>query len=82
MGQELGRNIDFREIFDVAVARAVAEMRILGKNCISSLYFGLKFVFSVSLVAFLVFIDFQLSSVFLWFVLVVSLWLQRAMILR
>lgn len=30
MGQNLGQNIGFREVFDVAVARAVAEMRILG----------------------------------------------------
>lgn len=27
----MGQNLDFREVFDVAVARAVAEMRVLGK---------------------------------------------------
>lgn len=31
IGQSLGKNASFREQFDVAVARAVAEMRILGK---------------------------------------------------
>lgn len=31
IGQNLGQNLDFREGFDVAVARAVAEMRVLGK---------------------------------------------------
>lgn len=30
IGQNSGQNIEFREVFDVAVARAVAEMRILG----------------------------------------------------
>lgn len=30
MAQNLGQNIDFREGFDIAVARAVAEMRVLG----------------------------------------------------
>jgi len=30
IGQNLGQNVSFREKFDVAVARAVAEMRILG----------------------------------------------------
>jgi hypothetical protein len=29
-GQSLGQNLCFREKFDVAVARAVAETRILG----------------------------------------------------
>lgn len=28
--QNLGQNVSFREQFDVAVARAVAEMRVLG----------------------------------------------------
>ncbi|XP_052303393.1 uncharacterized protein LOC127904352 [Populus trichocarpa] len=34
-GQNLGKKVSFREKFDVAVARAVAEMRILGgsKKC-------------------------------------------------
>lgn len=30
IGQDVGQNIEFREVFDVSVARAVAEMRILG----------------------------------------------------
>lgn len=30
IGQNLGQNLCYREKFDVAVARAVAEMRILG----------------------------------------------------
>lgn len=30
IGQDVGQNLDFREVFDVAVARAVAEMRVLG----------------------------------------------------
>lgn len=30
IGQEVGQNLEFREVFDVTVARAVAEMRILG----------------------------------------------------
>lgn len=29
-GQDLGQSLQFRECFDVAVARAVAEMRVLG----------------------------------------------------
>jgi len=32
IGQKLGQDVSFRESFDVAVARAVAEMRILGKR--------------------------------------------------
>lgn len=31
IGQNVGQNLDFRENFDIAVARAVAEMRVLGK---------------------------------------------------
>lgn len=31
IGQNLGQNLVFREKFDIAVARAVAEMRVLGK---------------------------------------------------
>lgn len=31
IGQNAGQNLDFRENFDIAVARAVAEMRVLGK---------------------------------------------------
>ena len=30
IGQDVGQNIEFREVFDVTVARAVAEMRVLG----------------------------------------------------
>lgn len=30
--QKLGQDVCFRESFDVAVARAVAEMRVLGKR--------------------------------------------------
>ena len=30
IGQDVGQNIEFREVFDVSVARAVAEMRVLG----------------------------------------------------
>lgn len=38
LGQDVGQNLEFREVFDVAVARAVAEMRILGTyNFIDSL---------------------------------------------
>lgn len=29
IGQDVGQNLEFREVFDVTVARAVAEMRIL-----------------------------------------------------
>lgn len=39
IGQNLGQDVCFREKYDVAVARAVAEMRILGRNenlCISN----------------------------------------------
>ncbi|KAL6318934.1 hypothetical protein AAG906_001407 [Vitis piasezkii] len=32
--ENLGQNIGFREVFDVAVARAVAEMRILAEYCL------------------------------------------------
>lgn len=46
--QNLGQNLNFRETFDIAVARAVAEMRVLG-NCYTEiilLYFlGLCLIF-------------------------------------
>lgn len=32
IGQNLGQDVCYREKYDVAVARAVAEMRILGGN--------------------------------------------------
>ncbi|KAJ6875424.1 hypothetical protein NC652_034977 [Populus alba x Populus x berolinensis] len=33
-GQNLGKKVSFRKKFDVAVARAVAEMRILAGCCL------------------------------------------------
>lgn len=36
--QDLGHDLRFREHFDVAVARAVAEMRVLGDCCDTDLY--------------------------------------------
>ena len=42
VGQAAGQNLDYRENFDIAVARAVAEMRVLGKYWyLISLIFGL-----------------------------------------
>lgn len=77
IGQNLGQDLCFREKFDVAVARAVAEMRILGnlENPLSQL-------FSVSLrlpsvlfllKSFLLVLHFQLNIVFHWYALVVYL---------
>lgn len=83
IGQSLGQDPCFREQFDVAVARAVAEMRILGKLTISwfnsSLlwHFVICYCFSVCFLS-----HFQLNIVFLWFVLVGCLLLPRVMILR
>lgn len=41
IGQDLGQNHCFREQFDVAVARAVAEMRILGNHKTQLYWFSL-----------------------------------------
>lgn len=79
----MGQDLSFREQYDVAVARAVAEMRILGNyvfifiRCLCNF----KYFISTKLV-FIVTSDFQLSIVFLWFVLEAYLSLQRVMILR
>ncbi|XP_070053619.1 uncharacterized protein [Nicotiana tomentosiformis] len=43
-GQKLGQDISFRESFDVAVARAVAEMRILAEYCLPLVRTGGIFV--------------------------------------
>lgn len=45
--QNLGQDSDFREKFDVAVARAVAEMRVLGNYMITS-YIKFPFFFHLS----------------------------------
>ncbi|XP_059638785.1 uncharacterized protein LOC132281066 [Cornus florida] len=42
--ENLGQNIGFREVFDVAVARAVAEMRILAEYCLPLVRVGGLFV--------------------------------------
>ncbi|XP_010255188.1 PREDICTED: uncharacterized protein LOC104595929 isoform X2 [Nelumbo nucifera] len=43
-GQSVGQNLDFREMYDVAVARAVAEMRILAEYCLPLVRVGGLFV--------------------------------------
>lgn len=45
VGQNVGQNLDFREHFDIAVARAVAEMRILGMILYLLSYFGSNLVY-------------------------------------
>ncbi|XP_077214873.1 S-adenosyl-L-methionine-dependent methyltransferases superfamily protein isoform X2 [Tasmannia lanceolata] len=42
--ENAGQSLDFREVFDVAVARAVAEMRILAEYCIPLVRVGGLFV--------------------------------------
>lgn len=64
IGQNLGQNLGFREVFDVAVARAVAEMRILGFWIVFHLGF-FQSSFSIPLlheVIFICFISWILSS--------------------
>nr|XP_043617744.1 ribosomal RNA small subunit methyltransferase G [Erigeron canadensis] len=42
--EEVGQNAEFREVFDVTVARAVAEMRILAEYCLPLVRVGGLFV--------------------------------------
>ncbi|KAH0436248.1 hypothetical protein IEQ34_026445 [Dendrobium chrysotoxum] len=42
--ENVGQSLDFRELFDVAVARAVAEMRILAEYCLPLVRVGGLFI--------------------------------------
>ncbi|KAJ0755081.1 putative 16S rRNA (guanine(527)-N(7))-methyltransferase [Helianthus annuus] len=42
--EDVGQNLEFREVYDVAVARAVAEMRILAEYCLPLVRVGGLFV--------------------------------------
>ncbi|XP_071711760.1 uncharacterized protein [Rutidosis leptorrhynchoides] len=42
--EDVGQNLEFREVFDVTVARAVAEMRILAEYCLPLVRVGGLFV--------------------------------------
>lgn len=79
IGQKLGQDSNFRERFDVAVARAVAEMKVLGDYHMLTSYIEIIFVYPrlqalvllirVILVSFV----FQLNTAFLLFMLVACL---------
>lgn len=44
IGQSVGQCAEFRELFDVVVARAVAEMRILGRSLVKLYHLFLLYV--------------------------------------
>jgi 16S rRNA G527 N7-methylase RsmG len=43
--QDAGQDAKFREVYDVAVARAVAEMRVLGESTLKIPLFILLFMY-------------------------------------
>jgi 16S rRNA G527 N7-methylase RsmG len=43
--QDAGQDAKFREVYDVAVARAVAEMRVLGESTLKISLFILLFMY-------------------------------------